>query len=129
MRILKNGKKEEGQTLVEFALVLPILLMLALGAIEFGWVLFARISAINGAREGARTYAVNKDSGTAKSAAVNAMPALGFVASNVQTSTIAGPPFPQAVVEVNGNINTLIGLYLPPQVSIHAKAVMRIEYE
>ena len=45
---------EKGQTLVEFALVLPILLLLIIGMLEFGRVLNAWLIVSNGAREGAR---------------------------------------------------------------------------
>ena len=43
-----------GQSLVEFAIVLPFLLLLILGAIEFGFVFDSRISLQYASREGAR---------------------------------------------------------------------------
>jgi Flp pilus assembly protein TadG len=57
---IKNSKKESGQTLVEFALVLPILLILIFGAIEFGRVFHATHVITSAAREGARVAAVGK---------------------------------------------------------------------
>jgi len=45
---------QRGQSLVEFALVLPIFLVLALSIIDFGWALRAYLTATNSAREGAR---------------------------------------------------------------------------
>ena len=59
MRYLARfGRDERGQALVEFALVLPILLILVLGIIEFGraWNLHQTIT--HAAREGARLAAV-----------------------------------------------------------------------
>lgn len=50
-------KKVKGQSLVEFALVLPILLMLLLGIIEGGRIIWAYVTVQNTAREAAR-YAV-----------------------------------------------------------------------
>ncbi|MCH8025659.1 MAG: pilus assembly protein [Chloroflexi bacterium] len=44
---------KRGQSLVEFGLMLPILVLLVLGAIDFGRVYFAYISVTNGARNGA----------------------------------------------------------------------------
>jgi len=43
----------KGQSLVEFALVLPLLLLLVIGAIEFGRLFFIKIALTNAAREGA----------------------------------------------------------------------------
>lgn len=56
MKFLKN---EKGQSMVEFALVLPILVWLVFGLIDFGWLFFNRLAIENGAREGARYAAVN----------------------------------------------------------------------
>jgi Flp pilus assembly protein TadG len=51
---MMKRKKQKGQGLVEFALILPILLMVIVGTMEFGriFLLFATVS--NGAHEGAR---------------------------------------------------------------------------
>jgi hypothetical protein len=43
-----------GQALVEFALVVPLLLMLLLAVIGYGWVLFSSLTVSNGARQGVR---------------------------------------------------------------------------
>jgi hypothetical protein len=48
----KSDKK--GQTLVEFALILPLTLIITLGLIEFGRLLFIYAAITNSAREGAR---------------------------------------------------------------------------
>jgi Flp pilus assembly protein TadG len=44
---------KRGQSLAEFALILPVLVLLMLGAIDFGRVFFAYISVTNAARNGA----------------------------------------------------------------------------
>lgn len=46
--------KERGQGLVEMALVLPLLLLLVVGAVELGMALNRQITVVNAAREGAR---------------------------------------------------------------------------
>ncbi|MDR5658932.1 pilus assembly protein [Serpentinicella sp. ANB-PHB4] len=51
-------KNNEGQALVELALVLPILLLLVFGIIEFGRVFGTYLMVTHSAREGARAAAV-----------------------------------------------------------------------
>jgi Flp pilus assembly protein TadG len=55
--------------LVEFALVLPLLLMLVLGAIDWGWYFYLREVATNAAREGARAGSVSAVGGSSASTA------------------------------------------------------------
>jgi Flp pilus assembly protein TadG len=45
---------QKGQNLVEFALILPVLLLLLMGIIDFGYVFIAYTGLFNAAREGAR---------------------------------------------------------------------------
>lgn len=54
-------KDEKGQSLVEFALVVPILFLIIGIIIDFGWVYSCQISAENVAREAARYIAVHND--------------------------------------------------------------------
>jgi Flp pilus assembly protein TadG len=53
-----NLKKQTGQSMVEFALVLPLLLVVLLGVIEFGLVLYDKAVITNASREGARAGVV-----------------------------------------------------------------------
>jgi Flp pilus assembly protein TadG len=52
------ARDNRGQELVEYALTLPILLLLVLGIMEFGVAIFAYNTVANAAREGARVGAV-----------------------------------------------------------------------
>ncbi|MSQ14799.1 MAG: pilus assembly protein [Dehalococcoidia bacterium] len=62
MRRLRSGEK--GQSMVEFAMVMPLLLFLALGIADFGRAFFTLSSLSNGAREGARGGIVRQCSDT-----------------------------------------------------------------
>ena len=50
-------RNQKGQSFVEFALVLPILLVLVMGVIQFGLILGGNIAVSSAAREGARVAA------------------------------------------------------------------------
>ncbi|MGI6587831.1 MAG: TadE/TadG family type IV pilus assembly protein [Peptococcia bacterium] len=54
----KIRRQRKGQALVEMALILPLLLLLLFGIIEFGRVMSASIIVTHGARDGARHGAV-----------------------------------------------------------------------
>lgn len=61
-------RNSRGAAAVEFALVLPILLVLVMGIMEFGYLAYANASAAGAAREGARTMAITEDAGEAEDA-------------------------------------------------------------
>lgn len=46
-------KGEKGQTLIEFAIILPLLILILLGIAELGWYFVARIALSNAATTGA----------------------------------------------------------------------------
>jgi Flp pilus assembly protein TadG len=54
-------RRSRGQGLVEFAFVLPVFLILFMGVVDLGGVVFAYNSVTNAAREAARLAVVNQD--------------------------------------------------------------------
>jgi Flp pilus assembly pilin Flp len=54
-------RQEEGAAAVEFALLLPLLVLLLFGLIQFGFAFSTRIQATNAAREAARRAVVGVD--------------------------------------------------------------------
>jgi len=63
MRIRRNRiiKNEKGASAVEFALILPILIILVFGIVQFGIAYNNYIALTHATREGARLAAVNMD--------------------------------------------------------------------
>jgi len=51
---MNSIKNQKGQSLVEFAIILPIILILLMGIVEFGMMLNSYLTIQNVAREGAR---------------------------------------------------------------------------
>lgn len=68
----RHSGSEDGAAAVEFALVLPVLLLLILGLIEFSLIFNTQISLTNAAREGARVMAIQNSPALARTAAINA---------------------------------------------------------
>lgn len=60
MRGRKLWRRENGSALVEFALILPILVLLLFGVIEFGLLLYNQQVITNASREGARYGIVSR---------------------------------------------------------------------
>ncbi len=50
----RRRPRSRGQTLVEFALVVPVFFLVLCGIMDFGFLLYSRMTVINAAREGAR---------------------------------------------------------------------------
>ena len=56
---MRQPKRSAAQSLVEFAIVMPLMLLLVFALIDFSRMLFTYISLTNGAREVARTVSLS----------------------------------------------------------------------
>jgi Flp pilus assembly protein TadG len=127
---LRRGR-EDGAALVEFAVLAPMLLLLALGMVEFGW-LFGQFNDVrHGAREGARYAAVNGgDENTIANRVCQSMDGLDagmtlitITLSEVDSNGTAGiqrgdTGTLQVVADVSSLSNVpLISIFLPSQLS------------
>jgi Flp pilus assembly protein TadG len=65
MRSLRRRGEDQGSAAVEFALVLPVLMIILFGIIDFGRMLNTRITLSQAANEGARAVAVAGDDAAA----------------------------------------------------------------
>ena len=79
-RLTERRRAEDGTAAVEFALILPILILIVLGIIEFGFAFNTQIALTQAAREGVRVEALETGDG-----ATTALSA--FIATNVGGST------------------------------------------
>lgn len=119
-----------GQAFVEFAIILPILLLLVFGIAEFGRFLYLKNSATNASREGARKAAVtspwNSSSVGNIQTYTNALPSMADF-----TVTVTPPsPSPSAVsVRVTKKFDSIVPGIIPQlkNYSISAQTTMRYE--
>lgn len=83
---IKRLKGEEGQDIVEFALVTPILFAILFGIIDFSWIFYNTSLVTNSAREGARFAVMHyKEADSSKPAGGTAEDYLeGQVKANVE---------------------------------------------
>ena len=138
MKIISRlHKSERGQSLVEFALVLPILLMLVLGVLEFGWMLNAKVTVNSAAREGARTRAALGFSSvynTAYDTAANNAISDALNTSNI--TLVVQPAYDiesdteggnMVTVTISTKIDPLIGIFINGTQTVDGYASMRLE--
>ena len=79
---------ERGAAAVEFALILPILVLILFGVIEFGGVYNAQLMVTSAAREAARTMAVQGTVADAETVAVDA--AIGIDPTDLDVTVSPG---------------------------------------
>ena len=78
--------RSRGQTLVEFALVIGIFLVMILALFDFGRAVYGTSSLGNAARMGARTAIVNQNAGAIRTRAADQAVALGLPSAAVTCS-------------------------------------------
>lgn len=124
-------KSERGQAMVEFALVLPLLLILLCGIIDFGWLYYNQITLNNAAREGARYAVIYYDPVSDwKSAAESRM--LSSMVGVSSAAAIVSDPTEQRITAsvtatpriLTGFTSTILG---KQTVELHASCTMRLE--
>lgn len=115
---------ERGAVAVEFALLVPILVMLLLGIMEFGRAYNAQVTLTNAARESARSMAINNSQPTARTAARNAATQLSpaLADGNITFSATDCTVGAQMTVTVSYNLSTLTGIAGP--IAMRGKGTM-----
>lgn len=90
----RAGLSQRGETLIEFALVLPILLICTLAAVDFGRAFFVKNILAQSAREAVRYLVVNAaaDSVNAKARAIQIASVAGVVVTDADISTPPADP-------------------------------------
>jgi len=132
------GRSERGQSLLEFALVVPIFLILVFGIIDFGLGLRAWISITNAAREGARVGAVRGDCDAIEQQVMDTSGGLVTSADQIAINDCDGLAGSSVRVTVShdydlitplGGMLSMIGggVGLPSSIHIESTSDMRVE--
>ena len=119
---------ERGAAAVEFALVVPLLLLLVMGIVEFGRAYNAQTTISGAAREGVRVMALRNDPAAAKAAVKSAASPIQLSDAQISISptscTSSGTTPQTATVTVTYKVDFLTGL-LGTGVTLTGKGVMR----
>jgi Flp pilus assembly protein TadG len=115
-----TGKKDlRGQTLVEFALVLPLLVLLLAGLFDVGRAVYYYHTLLNASREAARQAVVDQTLTHIQERGIDHAVALGLTAADVSVDyRLASTP------DAAGSCNSKVG---SPQV-VGCVAVVRLEH-
>ena len=130
----RGRKAQRGTALIEFALVLPMLLIMTVAAVDFGRAFFVKNVVAQAAREGVRLRAVTSsaDSGLVRDRVLQVANAANVTVSQLD---IAGPdPTRRVTVTVTAEFNwifpgvfNLFGANFTNPMSLTGEAVMRNE--
>lgn len=106
-------QSERGAVAVEFALLLPVLLLLVLGVMEFGRAYNTQLTLTNASREGVRVMAISNNAAAAKTAAKNAAASLNPALADGNITVGTCSPGAQVTVTIKYTLTTLTGIAGP----------------
>ena len=123
---MERSTSERGAAAVEFALVVPLLLLLLLGVIEFGRVFNAQLQLSAAARESVRVMAIQKQAATAVGAAIAAAPNLhpALTVANVEVTPTSCAATTDVTVTITYSVDLVSGLFADA-IPLSGRAVMR----
>lgn len=133
MRLLKILFKEKrGQALVELALVLPLIIMLVMGTMEFGRIFHSYLLITNGSREGARAGVTGSTDIQIKDRVKAVTGSLGLDDSQIvitppEISRTRGVPLTVQVDYSVPLITPLIDIFVSDPFPLTASTTMRVE--
>lgn len=124
-------RRESGQALVEFALLLPLLLVILCAIIDFGWIYYNQITIANAAREGARYAVIHYDPAHDWQGETRRRMLADMVQVDTATAVVSDPVEQQITATVTahpriltGFTSTIIGRNT---LELHASCTMRLE--
>ena len=128
MRQMHSGGR--GQSLVEFALILPIFILILMGLFDAGRAIYAYNTVSNSARAGVRTAIVDQNLARIKDAAKDKAAGLDLTDADVTASvcTTLGCPLTVTVVYAYTPVTPIVGDLFNPQISSTASMPMERKF-
>lgn len=124
MSVLGRLRSDEGTAPVEFALVTPLLLLVALAVLQLTLLLHVRSVAIGAAAEGARLAAMSDEAaGEERTMAILSTSIAGTAIHDTVVRVDRAGPVPVAAVDVTLDM-PLIGLLGPMEMTVTGRAVI-----
>lgn len=127
---INKFRAEEGQSVVEAALVIPLFILILCGILDFGWILSNQLKIDNCAREGARYASIQSSAAnltTLVAARVDAVSGLDSAADIDVTVTLSGSDVSVLVTRDLKVLTPLAGIFVKDQtVHLESVTVMRI---
>lgn len=129
---MKTIRKQKGQALVEFAIILPLLMLVVLAILEFGMMLNSYMAIENASREGARIGIIGGTDTQIRNVIIITSPSLGVndLTINITPVSSIRKSGDTLVVSVKYNyhlITPIISNLLNNIVTLSAETSMRIE--
>lgn len=130
-RNCKQFHREEGQAIVEAALVIPLFILILCGILDFGWIFYNQLNVNNYSREGARYAIVNSEKADLTSAVTNEVRLISGAADpetiSVSVSIVNSEDVQVTVTKTVKVLTPIAGIFVPDQVvKIKSTSVMRI---
>jgi Tfp pilus assembly protein PilX len=79
----RGHERSRGQSLVEFAIVMPIIALTVLGLVDLGRAVYSYNTLAQSARQAARTAIVNQNEANVRNQAISSAPSLGLTTANI----------------------------------------------
>lgn len=132
MSLVHKMKKNKGQSLVETAFVLPIILLILMGIIDFGMMFNNYLIIGNASREGARSAAVGATDDEIRTIVNTVSSTLNIsgIVTEISPGESERKKGDEVVVKVKYQyklITPMISALLPNPINITGTTVMRIE--
>ncbi|QQE79449.1 TadE/TadG family type IV pilus assembly protein [Alicyclobacillus sp. SO9] len=125
---MRRYSREEGQSLIEFALVLPVLLLLLMGIVDFGRVLSAYLVVSQTARDAVRYASIGGSNAAVGQAVQRDAGMLGAVSWTMDpTAPTSGQPVSVTVSHTVNIFDPIMSMVLGSHYAVTATATMRDE--
>jgi Flp pilus assembly protein TadG len=132
----RQGTRRDGITVIEMAIIFPILLLITIGLIEYGWIFLKYQQVTNAARQGARVGARADATNTEVDDAIDTIMAAAGIASGDYSVVIApidvttpepGEPLTVTVTVPYANVQLTGGVLVPVPTNLQSAVTMAKE--